>query len=119
MVAPKKGDLEQINSIIQEQEVKARSLPYPYFDPVEGWGHVIQPEDRWEAITKRNGTEWTFWSAFADQGLLYYWTRVSLHPGANSVVVVDAAATADLTRSFGLVCLLTQVRQEECIHTQS
>jgi hypothetical protein len=80
MVAPKKGALEQINSIIQEQERKARSLPYPYFDPVEGWGHVIKPNDQWHTIAKLKGTEWTFWSAFADQGLLYYWTRVSLYP---------------------------------------
>jgi hypothetical protein len=75
MVAPKEGDLEQINSIIQEQEVKAKSLPYPYFDPVEGWGHVIQPDDQWEAL-KKQGRNWTFWSAFSDQGLLYYWTKV-------------------------------------------
>jgi hypothetical protein len=75
MVAPKKGDLEQINDIIQKREQIARSLPYPYFDPVEGWGHVIQPGDQWEAIHK-HGTNWTFWSAFSDQGLLYYWTKV-------------------------------------------
>jgi hypothetical protein len=75
MVAPKKGDLEQINSIIQEQEVKAKALPYPFFDSVEGWGHVIQPDDRWEALND-HGKNWTFWSAFSDQGLLYYWTKV-------------------------------------------
>jgi hypothetical protein len=120
MVAPKKGALEEINSIIQEQEVKARSLPYPYFDPVEGWGHVIQPEDQWETIGRSKGTntKWTFWSAFSDQGLLYFWTRVSLHPRENSVV---ADVYYDLTRffRFRLVCSLTKVRQEECIHTQS
>jgi hypothetical protein len=80
MLASKNGALEQINRIIQEREEQARSLPYPYFDPVEGWGHVIQPGDPWETITKMQGTQWTFWS-FADQGLLYYWTRVSLYLG--------------------------------------
>jgi hypothetical protein len=81
MVAPKKGALEEINTIIQEQEVKAQSLPYPYFDPVEGWGHVMEPNDQWYTIAKLKGKDWSFWSAFADQGLLYYWTRVSLYPG--------------------------------------
>jgi hypothetical protein len=75
MVAPKEGDLEQINDIIQKQEIKAKSLPYPYFDPVEGWGHVIQPDDQWEALNSQ-GKNWTFWSAFSDQGLLYYWVKV-------------------------------------------
>jgi hypothetical protein len=75
MVAPKQGDLEQINRIIQEREEEAKSLPYPYFDEVEGWGHVIQPGDQWEAL-KEQGTNWTFWSAFSDQGLLYYWVKV-------------------------------------------
>jgi hypothetical protein len=75
MVAPKKGDLEQINGIIQRQEVKARTLEYPYFDPIEGWGHVIQSEDQWETLNN-HGSNWTFWSAFSDQGLLYYWTKV-------------------------------------------
>jgi hypothetical protein len=120
MVAPKKGALEEINSIIQEQEVKARSLPYPYFDPVEGWGHLIEPNDQWETKGKLKGTNWTFWSAFADQGLLYYWTRVSLYPRENSVAVAAAASVYDdLTRAFDLVWFLTQVRQEECIHTQA
>jgi hypothetical protein len=75
MVTPKKGDLEQINSIIQKREQIARTLPYPYFDPVEGWGHAIQPGDQWEALNQQ-GTNWTFWAAFSDQGLLYYWTKV-------------------------------------------
>jgi hypothetical protein len=88
MLAPKKGALEQINNIIQEREEKARSLPYPYFDPVEGWGHVIEPNDQWYTTTIQRGTNWTFWSAFADQGLLYYWTRVSLYPGENSIVAL-------------------------------
>jgi hypothetical protein len=75
MVAPKKGDLEQINRIIQKREEEARTLEYPYFDPVVGWGHVIDPKDPWWTITQMQGTNWTFWSAFADQGLLYYWAR--------------------------------------------
>jgi hypothetical protein len=36
---------------------------------------VIQPGDQWENLNDQ-GQNWTFWSAFSDQGLLYDWTKV-------------------------------------------
>ena len=74
MLAPNQTDLEHINRIIQQRGERARELQYPYFDPVEGWGHAIEQGDQWEAIWMQ-GRNWTFWSAFADQGLLYHWVK--------------------------------------------
>jgi hypothetical protein len=74
MLAPGEGELEEMNEIIHQREVKAQSLPHPYFDPVEGWGHVIQAPDKWDLLMG-SGTNWTFWAAFADQGLLYHWVK--------------------------------------------
>ena len=46
------------------------------WNETEGWGHVIDPEDPW--VTRkplRGGTKWTFFGAYADQGLLYHYTK--------------------------------------------
>jgi hypothetical protein len=74
MLAPGEGELEEMNEIIHQREIKAQSLPYPYFDEVAGWGHEILPPDKWDRLSD-SGTNWTFWAAFADQGLLYHWVR--------------------------------------------
>jgi hypothetical protein len=74
MLAPGEGELEEMNEIIHQREIKAQSLPYPYFDEVAGWGHEILPPDKWNRLSS-SGTNWTFWAAFADQGLLYHWVR--------------------------------------------
>jgi len=41
----------------------------------KGWGHIIDNDDPWKTTKEKNGTEWTFYGAQADQGLLYYWTK--------------------------------------------
>jgi hypothetical protein len=91
MLAPHAGALQQINRIIQTREEHARSnkesVPNEtrqqkadkHFDAVQGWGHVIDPstgDAGW--VTNDDdisGTNWTFWAAFADQGLLYHYTK--------------------------------------------
>jgi hypothetical protein len=41
-----------------------------------GWGHKIEPPDLWETNDpNRNGTEWTFWGSFCDQGYIYYFCK--------------------------------------------
>jgi hypothetical protein len=65
MLAPKQGDLEHINEIIKKREQRARELSYPYFDPIEGWGHAFVPGDQWQSLFK-TGRNWTFWSAFGE-----------------------------------------------------
>ena len=75
MVAPKEGDYEALQKIIDDQRESARDLGYPYFDKINGWGHsFIKDGDKWEG-TERSGKKWGFWCAHADQGLLYYWTK--------------------------------------------
>jgi hypothetical protein len=59
MLAPGEGELEEMNEIIHQREVKAQSLPHPYFDEVTGWGHVILPPDKWDHLND-SGTNWTF-----------------------------------------------------------
>mmetsp|Transcript_20536 Transcript_20536/g.24457 ORF Transcript_20536/g.24457 Transcript_20536/m.24457 type:complete len:417 (+) Transcript_20536:88-1338(+) len=75
MVKPQ--NIERCNEIIQEREHKARESEYPFFDPVEGWGHTIIPSDHicMQSSCKRQDTNWTFLAAFADQGLLYHWMK--------------------------------------------
>ena len=70
----KTGSLEAMQEVIEWREKTALTLPYPYFDEVVGWGHKIEPDDPWVAKDSQ-GTNWTFLAAFADQGLLYYYTK--------------------------------------------
>ena len=50
-------------------------LSQPEFDVDIGWGLNITPPDEWITINEKRGTKWDFGGAFADQGLLYYWTK--------------------------------------------
>jgi hypothetical protein len=48
------------------------------FSKLEGWGHIIAPPDAWHSTSGREGpnaTEWAWHGDFADQGLLYFWTK--------------------------------------------
>jgi hypothetical protein len=73
MLKPYHGALDEINQLIQRRRESGKRYGYPYFDPVSGWGHVIE-NDSWQSKEEK-GTNWTFWAAFADQGLLYHWTK--------------------------------------------
>jgi hypothetical protein len=72
MVTP--GYLQQMQDIITWRERTALELSYPYFDVKQGWGHALAEDDPWRA-KKESGTNWTFLAAFADQGLLYHYTK--------------------------------------------
>jgi alpha-N-acetylglucosamine transferase len=43
ILKPGPKEYEEINAIIQRREEEAPTLPYPHFDDVRGWGHVITP----------------------------------------------------------------------------
>lgn len=76
MLAPGEGEYESILEIIRQREVEAASLDtWPKFDEVNGWGHVIDEDDKWEIRGGGGGTRWSFHFAFSDQGLLYHWTK--------------------------------------------
>jgi hypothetical protein len=110
MLAPHAGALQQINRIIQTREEHSRnnkhtsnnndnkSLPKEsrkqkldkHFDPVQGWGHAIDPttgDAGWVTNGRPAGTNWTFWAAFADQGLLYHYTKYARK--SVSIVLAD------------------------------
>jgi hypothetical protein len=66
MLEPGEHDLSEMDTIIQRRQQRAQTLPHPYFDPVEGWGHVIKPPDYWEFRGGKKGTNWTFWADFGE-----------------------------------------------------
>ena len=76
MLKPGVEELNELNMVIARHEEEARQLPYPYFDKVRGWGHEIKPPDYWRGFTGwENRTKWEYHGDFADQGLLYYWSK--------------------------------------------
>ena len=69
MLTPQPGDYEQAQDIIAEQKKRGQSLPYPHFDPVEGWGHAITGDDQWVTYNLEDkGKLWDFYAAYTDQG---------------------------------------------------
>jgi hypothetical protein len=79
MVRPFDGAWKLIQSVIAQQQEDGKNLPYPNFHRGRGWGHRFRKKlkDNWHAATK-NGTNWVFHGAHADQGLLYYFFRFVL-----------------------------------------
>jgi hypothetical protein len=76
MLSPKEGDYEQLQEIIHRRERQV--MNGEDFDRVTGWGHIITPPDKWHSLSGIEGLNATLWSwhgDFADQGLLYYWTK--------------------------------------------
>ena len=70
MLEPKPGDYQAVQDIIEKHEEKVVTSGKP-FDPIEGWGHVITPPDRWISLLGREGnnaTRWEWHGDFADQG---------------------------------------------------
>jgi lipopolysaccharide biosynthesis glycosyltransferase len=98
LLQPSRAYYQSIQAIITRRELQALTLPYPHWDPIGGWGHVIRPQDAWHGLpawpsddaasvdTKNfaipiphaTSTNWTFHGDFADQGLLYYYTKYYL-----------------------------------------
>jgi hypothetical protein len=93
---------EQLEAVVERREHEALQLPYPHWDPVRGWGHVLKEE--WYGLPQpvetmaetglkryssspRHSTNWTFHGDFCDQGLLYYWAR--FHQRDVSILYLD------------------------------
>lgn len=72
LVTPQKGEFERVVDIVHRHRNKSLT-----FDPKIGWGHEIAQDDPWQAWYKK-GTNWTFWAAASDQGILYHWIRYEL-----------------------------------------
>ena len=70
MLEPGREKYNQLQAIIERKERKALTQQW-HWDRIEGWGHTIK---EWRS-QRSSGTNWTFHAAFADQGLLYYYTK--------------------------------------------
>ena len=70
MLKPNQKDFQQISQIIERREMEGYD-----FNTTIGWGHIITPPDHWDCLKEQNKTEWSFYGAFTDQGLLFYWTK--------------------------------------------
>ena len=66
MLKPDYNDALHIMDMINE-----RNLLGSTFNVTIGWGQIIQ----WESMKHHDRTEWDFYGANADQGLLYHWTK--------------------------------------------
>ena len=75
MLKPNREDYLDLQEVILRKEQKALDLPWPHWDEVEGWGHRIVAPDFWRGPDRASGTNWTWHAVFADQGLLYHWTK--------------------------------------------
>ncbi|KAL3916879.1 MAG: hypothetical protein SGILL_004977, partial [Bacillariaceae sp.] len=75
MLAPEKGDYEQLEEIVHGQEELILGSG-KLFDENVGWGHAIEQRG-WRAtmMTRTNQYLWDWHGDFVDQGLLYYWTK--------------------------------------------
>jgi hypothetical protein len=74
MLQPGSDLLDQVIDTVSWREATAKELPYPHFDEIVGWGQPLALNDPWIS-ERRNGTNYTFLAAFADQGLLYHYTK--------------------------------------------
>ncbi len=80
IVRPDRNDYLRLREIIRQREEEALDLPFPHWDRIKGWGHVISPPDYWRAAQGTGPSDWylTAWTwpaAQGDDGLLYHWTK--------------------------------------------
>jgi hypothetical protein len=62
----KPGRKEELDSIVRANRRYLKSRPGVRFDPVVGWGHIIQPPDSWRGLTgASNQTLWDFYGKFS------------------------------------------------------
>jgi len=74
MFRPDMDDWAVMQQIIRDREEEILTMEYPWWNATIGWGHQIELPDFWDAPSSK-GNEWTWYGAFADQGLLYYWPK--------------------------------------------
>lgn len=134
VLSPQECDWEALLAIIGQKEERALQLPWLHWDKREGWGHIIAPPDYWwgTSTKKNNDTDnkdgfkksyyaWDWHAAFADQGLLYYWTKyvkreVSIIIGDKVEHWTAVEANATTTNAMGQP---PQIVTLECIVTNS
>jgi len=75
MVEPSVESFAKYNDAVLKRRESAKTLPYPYFDYLEGWGRNFKNHnENWRSVkTKSNG--WHFHASHSDQGLMLYWSK--------------------------------------------
>lgn len=75
LLSPSQGAMERVLQLIREKEERGAQLPYPHWDNTTGWGHPFEKGEAYDLIYGDKGSNWAFYGAFADQGLLYHWVK--------------------------------------------
>jgi len=76
MVTPSKEAFADYIDIVRRQLEIAKTLPYPHFNLLAGWGHnFTEAGDRWKGVIRSRGKRWSFHAGHSDQGLMYYFTK--------------------------------------------
>ena len=79
MVEPSTEAFAKYKDTLQRQREVGKTLPYPHFDKLTGWGFEFGkkgvPHSHWESVNNHRGFGWTWHAAHSDQGLMYYFAR--------------------------------------------
>eukprot|EP00529_Nitzschia_sp_RCC80_P004300 CAMPEP_0113503988 /NCGR_PEP_ID=MMETSP0014_2-20120614/34474_1 /TAXON_ID=2857 /ORGANISM="Nitzschia sp." /LENGTH=964 /DNA_ID=CAMNT_0000399065 /DNA_START=141 /DNA_END=3031 /DNA_ORIENTATION=+ /assembly_acc=CAM_ASM_000159 len=80
VLEPNQRDYDDLVQVITQHEHKMYNSieeNWPFgWNETEGWGHIIDSDDPWVARRPlTGGTKWTFFGSYADQGLLYHYTK--------------------------------------------
>jgi hypothetical protein len=112
MLTPGRGEYNKLQAIVAKQHDTSRR--WPHFDPIQGWGHAIQPTDHWMSLLGHRGTNWTFQVRCKN-----LWTKLVLHPSTIHVIQLNLRlerwSTVCFCRSRAFVSL-GQVCQTQCFH---
>jgi len=93
-------------------QIQSERLKQGYhFDTLNGWGHTIQPPDEWVTLYGERGTNWTFYGALADQGLLYYWTKYF----KKSLSIINRNKVETWSSSDSDINMVQKIREEHDI----
>lgn len=98
----------QENNVHLSRQSPNQHPPYPHFDVLRGWGHVIPAGDEWSAWKKR-GVLWDFNAADCDQGLLYHWTK---YVKQKVVIISNRAGEWWQPANNGTVVVMTQKKEK-------
>lgn len=73
LLTPGTERMEELWSIVDRVRAYNRNGSI-CFDEVKGWGHIIEPPDKWHGRYDE-GRNWSFYGVESDQGLLYYYVK--------------------------------------------
>jgi hypothetical protein len=63
----KPGGKDELDLIVSNNRKYIKDRPDVRFDPVVGWGHVIQPPDSWRELKGNKHTRWDFYGEVSER----------------------------------------------------